>query len=119
MTDFFYSRQLPGCVGKLYDDAIGCSLALREVIGSSNFNFLRRKTLEALELLLFNILINGFGDHAIRLSRDRVQEVLAEAPRGKRLKAGREHGRELLWRMEPWAPRLSPLPFLALQTAPS
>ena len=89
VTDFFYSRQLPGCVGKLYDDAIGCSLALREVTESSNFNFLRRKTLEAMEVLLYHILINGFGDHAIRLSRDRVQEVLAAASRGKRLKAGR------------------------------
>lgn len=85
VTDFFYSRQLPGCVDKLYDDAIGCSLALPEVMGSSNFNFLQRKTLEALEVLLYNILINGFGDHAIQLSRDRVQEVLAAACRGKRL----------------------------------
>ena len=85
VTDFFYSRQLPGCVGKLYDDAIGCSLALREVTESSNFNFLRRKTLEAMEVLLYHILINGFGDHAIRLSRDRVQEELAAACPGKRL----------------------------------
>ena len=85
VTDFFFSRQLPGCVDKLYDDAIGCSLALPEVMGSSNFNFLQRKTLEALERLLYNIHINGFGDHAIRLSRDRVQEALAAACRGKRL----------------------------------
>ena len=85
VKDFFYSRQLPACVGKLYKDAIGCSLALREVTESSNFNFLRRKTLEALERLLYHILINGFGDHAIRLSRDRVQEELAAACPGKRL----------------------------------